>query len=165
MPGVDAGPNCPGGYTPLPDSKVTQAIRARAVALLQQWRAGNFPVGSTNSEETTSGLSLDYRYEWHLPDFQNPVKHTGVTVYYCPAPGGGPASPLAPASGAPSSSAPSPSGSSGQGSSPQPISSGEAPAGADVANGAGACETPDGGVKFSLEGLLEELADDVEKLV
>ena len=164
MPGVDAGPNCPGGYTLLPDAKVTQAISARAVALLQQWRGGNFPVGSTNSEETTSGLSLDYRYEWHPPDFQNPVKHTGVTVYYC-AGGSAPTSPLAPASGAPSSSAPSPSGSSGQGSSQQPTSSGEAPAGADVANGAGACETPDGGVKFSLEGLLETLAEDAEKLV
>jgi len=152
---------CPAGYVLLPDSKVTPAISSRAVALLQQWRSGNFPVGSTDSQETTSNLALDYRYEWHPPDFQNPVRHTGVTVYYCPGGGTQPA-PLAPASAPPSPPAPSPSGSSGGASPSPPTSSDEAPGGADAADSAtgagGACVASDG----SIVSFLSKVIQDVE---
>jgi hypothetical protein len=170
--GIDAGPQCPQGFVILPQAKVTGAISDRAVALLQQWRAAGAAVGSTNDIETTSGILCDYRFEWHPPDANNPVEHTGVTVYYCAGGGNPSAGPLAPSSSPPVSSAPpspSPAGSSGAtstsaGAGVSPAPTPTAPSEPTTAPGAanGACVTPSGGVVASLEALLKWIEKEVE---
>lgn len=76
--------DCPQGWVLMPQHLVTPAITARAVALLHEWRASGMPVGATDSVEWTGAFLCDYRFEMHPPDFNNPVPHTGVTVFYCP---------------------------------------------------------------------------------
>ncbi len=72
-------PPPPVGTTPLPDSKVTPAMTAWAVALLHD---GSFPLFGTQ-QKTIDGLNLIARKEWHPPD--PPVGpnswHYGVTLY------------------------------------------------------------------------------------
>lgn len=68
----------------LPQADVTTEISDRAVELLTSWRASGAVPGVAHVDEWTGPLYLSYRYEWHSPDAQNPVEHTGTTVYECP---------------------------------------------------------------------------------
>jgi hypothetical protein len=114
---------CPSGWVIMPQGKVTEAISNRAVALLHQWRGDpTAVVGQTHSEEWTGIFFCDYRFEMHPPDFQNPVEHTGVTVFYCPKAQSPVPPPGGPPTGGPSPCPPGPSSPSASGSQPTSIS-------------------------------------------
>jgi hypothetical protein len=80
-----ADDDCPQGWRMMHDSQVTAAMSQRAVELLHEWRADPTAVpGVTCLAEWSGNTYVNYCYNMHPPDAQNPAEHTGVDLRYCP---------------------------------------------------------------------------------
>jgi hypothetical protein len=76
---LHANPPFPPNTTLLANSVVTPAMSQWAVQVLHD---ASVPLFGTVAR-TIDGIALVARKEWHPPDFQNHVWHTGVTLYRC----------------------------------------------------------------------------------
>jgi hypothetical protein len=77
-PSVADNPPVPAGWKLMPQSAVTPAMTAWAVAILHD--PTTYPMFST-AMMTFGSLMVMARVEWHPPDFQNNTVHRGVTLY------------------------------------------------------------------------------------
>jgi hypothetical protein len=78
VPNVADNPPVPTGWQLMPQSAVTPAMTAWAVAILND--PTDYPLFSTTTQ-TFGGLTVLARVEWHPPDSANETVHRGVTLY------------------------------------------------------------------------------------